>query len=44
MVQAPVFICNVDAAGISPNNMIKFYDAIYISSNIYIYGESLDQD
>ena len=36
MVQAPVFICNVDATGISPNNMIKFYDAIYISSNIYI--------
>ena len=22
-------ICNVNAAGISPNNMIKFYDAIY---------------
>ena len=36
MVQAPLFISNVDAAGISPNNMIKFYDAIYISSNIYI--------
>ena len=26
-------ICNVNATGINPNNMIKFYDAIYMASS-----------
>ena len=34
-------VCNVDAVEISPNNMIKFYDAVYISVQIFIFKEKV---